>query len=378
MSLCKEQAQFFLTGTCDLKCEGCPYPNQSPQKQEELRRAEIKPEQWKNITDFLYTQGCRLFCVIGGEPASYLGVEHVIEGIVSHPDAFTLLSTSGIHLLHNQKLRRLVGDALAKPRQKGFKNGIAISFDNLPVVYAKNISNSRALKAEQGLDFITLMQEEYSDQIIYCANVMVSPGNLAQVLEIQTFLEQRGIFTNLCTQQGRCFGSSKSVFGPVHTIKLGEIAAEMISRKIKGKMVANSVSYLSQLAEIISSEQYHCWDEPNGNPVIDVGPEGVFYYCNWIGSKNNGVTLGISFQEIIGGRISLDNFHQKSRQVTQEFCPGCSWSRRDRSLIPMVGFNNKILEARNFPDFDPADPKLQNIWRQAQASLFDLPAGFTS
>lgn len=367
--LAKKQVQIFPTETCNLECSGCPYPNQSKEKKLSLHRSEIEPANWKLITDYLYKEGNRLFCVMGGEPASYGGIDQVISNITSQQDAFVLLSTSGIHLLHHEKLRKSIGQALAQPFNRYFKNGIAISFDSIPVD-AKVEKSSRDFKAKQGLDFVLTMQNEFPNQLTYVANVMVNPENLSQVLEIQSYLEKRGINTNLCTQQGKCFGKSSAIFKSDDYVQLKQIGVEMISRKINGRMVVNSVSYLSQIPKIIGLEDYHCWDEPDGNPVLDIGPDGKVRYCNWINQGQDQTPPGESIQKLIDKSILWGDFWSRSKIVTSDLCGGCSWSRRDRGAAPMVEFNPDILKDTSLPDFDPEDPKLQNIWVQAQMSNF--------
>ncbi len=363
--LSKKQVQIFPTETCNLECSGCPYPNQSKEKKLSLKRSEIDPANWKLITDFLYKEGNRLFCVMGGEPASYDGIDQVISNITCQQDAFVLLSTSGVHLLHQEKLRKSIGQALVQPSGRYFKNGIAISFDSIPVE-TKVKKSSRDFKATQGLKFILTMQNEFPNQLTYIANVMVNPENLAQVLEIQTYLEQRGIYTNLCTQQGKCFGKSNSIFKPNDFPQLRQIGVEMISRKISQKMVVNSVSYLSQLPKIIGAENYHCWDESEGNPVLDISPDGKVRYCNWTNQGQDETPPGESIQKLIDKSVLWGDFWSRSKMITSDLCGGCSWSRRDRGIIPMVDFNSDILKNTSLPNFDPEDPKLQNIWVQAQ------------
>lgn len=367
--LTQKQVQIFPTETCDLKCSGCPYPNQSAEKKIILRRSEIDPSNWRVITDFLYNEGNRLFCVMGGEPASYDGIDQVIANITAHPDAFVLLSTSGIHLLHREKLRKSIGQALVQPKNRSFKNGIAISFDSIPVFDKSNTKNSREFKAKQGLDFVQLMQNEFPNQITYVANVMVNPDNLSQVPQIQTYLEQRGIYTNLCTQQGKCFGKSSAIFDSTHVSQLNNIAIEMIKRKINSKLVVNSVSYLSQLSKLIGAENYHCWEEPDGNSVIDISPDGKLRYCNWIDQNQNEGPPAEPIQNLVDKSILWSEFWSRSKSQTQKLCSGCSWSRRDRGITPMVEFNLDILKTANLPAFNPEDPKLQNIWTQAQMSV---------
>lgn len=359
-----KQVQIFPTETCNLKCDGCPYPDQSRKKRLELLGREIDPERWKETTDYLYGRGNRLFCVMGGEPASYGGISTIIENITSYPDAFVLLSTSGIHLLKNQNLRESVGEALSKPLNREFKNGIAISFDAIPALVKPR--NSREFKARQGLDLVKVMKKKYDNRITYIANVMVTPENLSSIPEIQAFLETEGIQTNLCTQQGKCFGESTAVFNSAHMLELSRVGTEMIRRKIRQGLVVNSVSYLSQLPGIIGMEDYHCWQEPDGSPVIDVGSDGKFRYCNWIGQNRPEGPPGVNGKKLIDGTISWDEFWLRSKETTAMLCKGCSWSRRDRGIKPMVSFNPNILKESNLPFFDPQELRLQNIWVQAQ------------
>lgn len=354
------QAQYFVTETCNLACDGCPYPEQQGRRQQE-----IEPNDWKRITKFLYGKGVRLFCVIGGEPASYEGLSQVITDIAAYPDALVLLSTSGLHMLHDDELRKSVSQALTE-------NGIAISFDSIPDSSRYTVADSRALKAQQGLDFMRSIQMEFPDQFIYVANVMVTPKNLSSVLEIQRFLMKRGIFTNLCTQQGKCFGEKEAVFDDSFMPQLKEVGVEMIRRKIGGGLVVNSVAFLSQLSGVIGREDYHCWEESEGNPVIDVGPDGMIRYCSWIGQNLQGGPPGLPAELLIRGEVSWNEFQHRSKEATAKLCGGCSWSRRDRTP-GMVEFNEQIREGRNLPDFDPGDPNLQNFWVKAQRELRNLP-----
>lgn len=354
------QAQYFVTEACNLACDGCPYPEQQGRRQQE-----IEPSDWKRITDFLYNSGVRLFCVIGGEPASYKGLPQVLSDIATYPDALVLLSTSGLHMFHDNELRRSISQALTE-------NGIAISFDSIPDFGRYTVADSRTLKAQQGLEFMNLMQREFPDQFIYVANVMVTPKNLSSVLQIQRFLEERAIYTNLCTQQGRCFGEKGAMFDAGFMPQLKEVGAEMIRRKIGGGLVANSAAFLSQLPGVIGMEEYRCWEEPEGNPVIDVGPDGVIRYCSWIGQKLEGGPPGLPAELLIRGEVDWGEFQRRSRETTARLCGGCSWSRRDRTS-GMVQFNEQIREGTNLPDFDPRDPKLQNFWVKAQGEMRNTP-----
>lgn len=359
-SLLGKQVQIFITDTCNLACDGCPYPSIPKDKQTTLRKQELKPSEWKKITDYLYQQGIRLFCLIGGEPASYLGIEEVIKNITNYSDAFVLLSTSGIHPLHNSVLRKKLGKALSKPRFNKFKNGIAISFDAIPE--ESRPKNSRQLKAQQGLGFIKLISEEFGDKITYTANVMINPGNLQQVPAIQSFLEERNIFTNICTQQMKCF-NDVPVFNKTHLPRLTNIALKMIERKVNGGMVVNSVAYLSQLPGIVGLENYQCWQEPQGSPVLDFAPNGNLRYCNWIGQEGPDGTPSVDITKEIKENQELGSeIWDQSKKITKKLCQGCSWSRRDRNMPPMVEFNQKLSQ------LDPTLPKLQNIWFQAQQS----------
>jgi organic radical activating enzyme len=60
-SLIGKQAQIFVTETCNYNCDGCPYPKLSQERQADLHNQELNPVQWKTITDYLYTEGIRLF-----------------------------------------------------------------------------------------------------------------------------------------------------------------------------------------------------------------------------------------------------------------------------------------------------------------------------
>ena len=143
----------------------------------------------------------------------------------------------------------------------------------------------------------------------------------------------------------------------------------MIQRKIDSGFVVNSVSFLSQLPQVIGREDYHCWEESEGNPVIDVGSNGNLRYCNWISQQEHDEPPGISIQDIMNETVTWDKFWRQSQEITETLCPGCSWSRRDRGLTPMVEFNPDIFRDANLPNFNPSDPKLQNIWVQAQLSV---------
>ena len=352
-----KQAQLFVTESCDLTCDGCPYPGLSREIKARLKQEEIRVEEWKNVTDFLYKGGVRLFCVIGGEPATYEGVEGVVQNIKARSGTVVLLSTSGLHLARNPELRQRVGGILAEENAYKFKNGVVISFDHK---VTDDIENARVLKAREGLKSILLLQEEYGDQITYAANMMVTPESLGEVLDIQESLEGFGIYTNLCTQQVKCFGGKTAIFSEEEMPNLVVVGREMIRRKVEGRRVVNSVAYLSQLPGIIGRESYRCWDEPGGSPVVDVGHDGELRYCNWI------TRGGVLINELISGTTSWKEFEMASRVYTQGNCIGCSWSRRDRNLPLMVPYNGSI-----FVEGDPlrdmvTRPELQNIWVQAQ------------
>jgi MoaA/NifB/PqqE/SkfB family radical SAM enzyme len=362
-----KQAQLFPTETCNLSCNGCPYPGQSPEKRKSLIEKEIDPSNWKINTDFLHDLGIRLFTGVGGELASYKGIDRVIKNVTVYPDSFFLLSTSGIHMLGNDELRKSVGEALIQPRNNKFKNGIAISFDGIPDENS-NV-DSRSYKARQGLKLVEKMQKEFPDQITYVANVMITPSSLPRVLEIQKYLEERGVNTNLCTQQVKCFKKDgESVFNETNTPLLTSVAKEMIRRKISGNLVVNSVSYLSRLPSDVGFENYHCWEESDGNPVIDVAPDGMLRHCNWIGQDLRDGPPGIPIENIMNGNFSWENFFRLSKIITKKLCGGCSWSRRDR-MPDMVSFNQEILTGSDLPSFNPRDIKLQNLWVQAQESV---------
>lgn len=357
-----KQAQLFITESCNLRCKGCPYASMDTKTKEELKKKEIAPQKWKIITDYLYKKGCRFFCIIGGEPASYEGVEKVIENITSYPNALVLLSTSGIHMLKDERLRKKIVNALIKPKGRKFKNGIAISFDKIPSL---NPSDSREFKAKAGLQAARKIKKEYGEKILYIGNVMVTPQNLKEILKIQKYLEKEGIFTNLCTIQNFCFGK-ENPFRRNHIPILSKIAREFIRRKLNGSLIVNSVNYLSELPNVLAFEKYKCWEEEEHSPVIDIGPYGKFRYCNWITQQSTNRRLEIASEMIIEGKISWKNFWNLSRQTTKKLCKGCSWSRRDRNLPPMVEFNRKIFKKGDFPSLNPLDLKYQNIWVQAQ------------
>lgn len=278
--LAGKQVQEFVTETCNLKCKYCPYPDQTPEQKKLLKSHELSVLQWREINNKLYLDGGRMFCIIGGEPASYAGVAQVISDITVHNDAFVLLSTSGIHLLHNDKLRKSVGEALAQPYGRQFKNGIAISCDVIPPSGKLTVEDSRALKAQQGIDFVRKMQQEFPGLITYVANVMVTPENLTIIPTMQDLLENLGIYINLCTKQGKCFGEKEAIFNQDHLQVLNQLGVEMIKRKMDGKLVVNSAAYFSQFPGVIGMEDYHCWEQKYGHPVIDIGPDGKFRYCN--------------------------------------------------------------------------------------------------
>lgn len=350
-SLLGKQSQIFVTETCNYGCDGCPYPRLPKERKAALRRQEISPSQWKTISDYLYIQGIRLFCLIGGEPCYYEGIAEVISNITNYyHEAFVLLSTSGLHLRNDPKLKKGVAEALIRPHDRKFKNGIAISFDALPS--GKKPKNSREHKAREGVLLIEDLQTEYGDHICYTANVMVCPENLNDVLAMQLYLQDRGIYTNLCTQQTKCFGE-EPVFSQNDFSRLEELARKMVARKLKGELVVNSVDYLSQLPGVIGREDYKCWKEKNGSPVIDIGPNGRARFCNWIGQDSLDGPPGIDIGQLMLGEVSWQEFFCQSKAMTSQLCGGCSWSRRDRNTEPMVNTNPSSLE-------------LQNIWTQAQ------------
>lgn len=128
--------------------------------------------------------------------------------------------------------------------------------------------------------------------------------------------------------------------------------------KMDGRYVVNSASYLSQFPRIIGMEDYRCWEEPDGK----------LRYCNWIGREQGGEPPGKHIQDLMNGIVTWDEFWSQSKSTTAILCRGCSWSRRDRGLTQMVEFNSGILREANLATFDPEDPKLQNIWVQAQLS----------
>lgn len=358
-----KQAQLFLTEMCNLNCDGCPYPTLSIERKRDIKKREIEPERWNEIIDYLYKMGIRLFTVIGGEPCSYKGIEKIIEGIVLKKNVFVLLSTSGIHLLKDSVLRKKVGDLLSSKGRGQFKNGIAISFDSIP---NNKLNDSREFKAKQGLDLVECLRNNYKDKIIYMANVMITPINLPEIINIQNFLEERGIYINLCTKQRKCFGEKTSVFNDDNKADLQRTATELIKKKIKGKLIANSITYLSQLSDIISAEEYQCWKEPEGSPIIDVAPDGIFRFCNWIGQKSKNGPPGIKSDFLIKGFISWKDYWLKSKAATQRNCKGCSWSRRDRNNEPMVYWNCKLSKIADLKEIDINNVKYKNIWVQSQ------------
>ncbi|MBI5465483.1 radical SAM protein [Candidatus Gottesmanbacteria bacterium] len=360
-----KQAQIFPTETCNFKCSGCPYPKMPWETKKALKEQEITPAQWKVITEYLYNQGIRLFCVMGGEPTSYGGIDQVVENITIYPDAFVLLSTSGIHLLKDESLRKKVGRALTQPKGRKFKNGVAVSFDMIP---SEHPHDSREFKASKGLELSRVLQKEYGDQIAYVANVMVAPENLSDIFKIQDFLRDNGIFTNLCTIQRLCFGEP-GAFNESHVPGLEDVGAEMIRRKLNGRQVVNSVNYLSQLPTILAFERYKCWEESRGSPVIDVAPSGSFRYCNWIGQSQPGGPPSMDSRGLIEEKIFWDEFWIASRETTKMLCRGCSWSRRDRGITPMIEFNEKIIEKAGLWPFNPLALECQNLWVQAQLSV---------
>jgi len=350
-SLIGKQTQIFVTETCNYNCDGCPYPKLSQERQQDLHNQELNPVQWKTITDYLYTEGVRLFCLIGGEPCSYQGIPEVISNITnSYSDAFVLLSTSGLHLRNDSDLKKHVVDGLTKPTNREFKNGITVSFDDLPT--SENPTNSREHKAREGILLLEDIRKEYGDQITYGANVMISPENIADILTMQSYLQERKIYINICTQQTKCFGQSP-VFNQNDFPKLEEIAKELIARKHSGGLVANSTAYLSQLPGVIGLEEYKCWEEKDGSPVIDIGPNGQTRFCNWIGQESKDGPPKIDIKQLMSGEVSWQEFFRQSKEVTSQKCQGCSWSRRDRNIEPMVKINFSSFES-------------QNLWVKAQ------------
>lgn len=365
--------QPFVTDTCDLTCNGCPYPGQPKEQKALLRSRELVPAQWVEKNNWLYDGGVRQFCIMGGEPASYQGIDEVIKGITAHPDAFVLLSTTGIHLLKDESLRERVVDALKQPVGRQFKNAFAISFDGLPYKDT-SLDRSRSHKAKAGLELARIVRERYGDQITFIANVMVTPTSLPEILEIQSFLEDNGVCTNLCTQQVKCFGATDSVFDASHTPELERVAVGMLRRKNRDRFnsnpsIVNSAAFLSQLPGIIGQEDYRCWEEFKGSPVIDVGSDGSIKYCNWIGQNSEGGTPGIPSEDLMDGRVTLDEFWAQSKETTKVHCRGCSWSRRDRVLPEMVKPNHEILKMAGIDPDELFMSKYKNRWVQAQASL---------
>jgi hypothetical protein len=128
--------------------------------------------------------------------------------------------------------------------------------------------------------------------------------------------------------------------------------------------VVNSVAYLNQLPGIVGLEKYKCWLEPQGSPVLDFAPNGNLRYCNWIGQDGPDGTPSVDLtKEIEENRGLGPKTWKRSKKRTKQLCQGCSWSRRDRNMPPMVEFNHQLLQ------LDPTLPELQNIWVQAQQSF---------
>lgn len=368
------QVQPFANETCDLTCGGCSYAGQTKEEKKLLQSREMPPEKWNEINSWLYEEGVRMFCIMGGEPGAYkVGgvpkINEIVEGIAVHPDAFVLLSTTGVHMLRDDNLRERVAKALTLPGNRQFNNGIAISFDGLPGVDDR-LDRSRAYKAREGLELVRRLREEgYGDQITFVANVMVTRESLPRIPQIQNFLEGKGVWTNLCTQQVKCFGKRVAIFNVHHMPELTMVAAEMIRRKIDGKLVVPSIAYLSQLPGVIGKENYKCWEEPKGSPVLDVGPDGKVRFCNWVGQKLEGGPPGVEREELRDGDVTWDEFWARSQETTKMLCGGCSWSRRNRGLPDMVKPNMELLLAQEIPLVDPSETRFQNLWVQAQQSV---------
>lgn len=361
--LSRKQFQLFVTETCNYNCDGCPYPLLSRERQATLRNQEFDPRQWKIVTDYLYDQGVRLFCLIGGEPCSYEEIAEVIGNISHHPDALVILSTSGLHLRRNADLRKRVAKELIGSDNRRLKNAIAISFDVLPS--GEKPRDSREHKAREGVALIKDLRAEYGDRICYTANVMVCPENIDDVLEMQSYLQDRGIYTNLCIQQTKCFGE-EPIFDYENFPSLKEVALKMINRKLGGGLVVNSVNYLIQFTGVIGLEKYECWNENDGSPVIDIGPNGQVRFCNWIGQNSSDGPPGIDINQLMSGELSWQEFFHQSKEVTSQLCGGCSWSRRDRNIEPMIKIRLSGHQDENLLTLNPSFLKSQNIWTQAQ------------
>lgn len=220
---------------------------------------------------------------------------------------------------------------------------IAISFDAIPPDVdqdywkANNLLGSREHKAWTGLNLVNVLRRENPDiPFMFVGNFMLDKSSIGRVAITQQFLEEQGIWTNICPRQTACIGekdplSLANAFDEADRGDLEELSCQMLEiMERKGAKIVNSVQYIRQLPDTMGLQKFKCLErEPQTPWSIDVEPDGRLT-CHWL--EISGILQNpewINIKDVMSGEKRWDDVVDKWRENVKN-CPGCSWSYQDR------------------------------------------------
>lgn len=330
-------AQLFLTERCNAGCEGCPHSINTVDVNalQISYRQEMSVSEWQAAVSFLYEGGCNLFNMMGGEPTIVDGIEDIIRFTSKLSGAKHILSTNGIRMSTDEDLcERLVSFGLRT---------VAISFDAIPPDVdtdfwkANNLLGSREHKAWTGLNLIKVLRQEYPDiPFMFVGNFMLDKSSIKKAVDVQQFLDEQDIWTNICPRQTACIGEKNpaalaNAFDKTDRGDLEKFSGELLEiMASKGGRIINSVQYIRQLPDAMGLQKFKCWErEPQIPWSIDVEPDGRLT-CHWL--EISGILQNpewINIKDLINGEKRWEDVVEVWRENVKN-CLGCSWSYQDR------------------------------------------------
>ncbi|MDP2939648.1 MAG: radical SAM protein [Candidatus Omnitrophota bacterium] len=201
-------AYLLLTDRCNMHCRYCFVDTTK-------KRKELSTQEWKQLIDEIFTMGCRMICLMGGEPLLHPDIEEII-GHIQSKKIICDMTTNGILVPKminvvkkiNSLMVSLDGDEVANDANRGkgsFKyalDAIKIARENGVVV---RINAVMTKQSQNSLEFLLNLADKFDlyvtfaitaeflcEDIVRAEEVTLSDGEIKNVFIKLKKLRQQG------------------------------------------------------------------------------------------------------------------------------------------------------------------------------------------
>lgn len=297
---------FAVTNRCNLRCRSCVIWERG-KTMPELGLGEIQ-----RLARVVADLGCAQVSLGGGEPAMREDLPDIVAAFQRHHIRVRVLSNGVAMTPH--KAQRLLDAGLRE---------FSFSLDSLEPQIQDEMDNRAGTFAQRMENLLALAEMLPARGSLPMLNTVLTHQNFRQALDIADFAEELGFFISfipihLASDGGehRFYTDAPFLrFRPEDEQRLREIYGELIARKLRGRRIINSTSFLQRSPDYLLSGQAS-WPCRAGELFLSVSPDGKVSPCHAFEGD-----WAFDFREF--SRIFHSKEYRAQLQQRVPHCEGC-------------------------------------------------------